>query len=602
MKRGLNQENSLPDPEFGGESSESARAIHYVVQKDTLMTYVSALEAQADPGIVSGSTIERKKMSTKTIYKRIALVAVAALGAGVLSVAPAFAGLGHVDVTAAIAGVSNTPSATATATGITGNQVIFTFEEDESAGAVLYVNTTGGTIVSGSATNSGNVAATGTSIANGATWTTGAGAGVGTFAVTAAAAGTQVITIQELDNSTGLYATIGTLTITWVAATSTDLASVSGYTQAIGTACDNTTASTTVAAVGYLDGTGIELCVVLKNASGAAYTRSTSISVVGNGIGKVNDNAVAATAGVVLGYQDYVIKGNALSGKASFTVTATTTNADGTTANTKTTVVPVVSNGDFTAITLANLESAIALSGAGAANEIDYAATDKDAQAAAVDLGTGATWYVESDKSTTAVTSTLPNNSSATVASAAAETIKASSGGSNDNGRATVTSGAAYEKLTIWVTKKNAAGTTITSNKVTVYVSTTSAKSVTVAAAKATTGGYTVTVTALSDPATTGTAYPVIDGEAITIGASAGVLSATTGTTGKAGNATFTYYEPQFSGTILMTATADTAVGTASLVITGGALDAVTALINSLVAKINALNKLVAKIQKKVKA
>jgi trimeric autotransporter adhesin len=34
-------------------------------------------------------TNERKKMSTKTIYKRIALVAVAALGAGVLSVAPA---------------------------------------------------------------------------------------------------------------------------------------------------------------------------------------------------------------------------------------------------------------------------------------------------------------------------------------------------------------------------------------------------------------------------------------------------------------------------------------------------------------------------------
>ena len=89
MKRGLNQENSLPDPEFGGESSESARAIHYVVQKDTLMTYEKGLFAQADPGIVSGSTIERKQMSTKTIYKRIALVAVAALGAGVLSVAPA---------------------------------------------------------------------------------------------------------------------------------------------------------------------------------------------------------------------------------------------------------------------------------------------------------------------------------------------------------------------------------------------------------------------------------------------------------------------------------------------------------------------------------
>jgi hypothetical protein len=55
------------------------------------MTYEKGLFAQADPGIVSGSTIERKKMSTKTIYKRIALVAVASLGAGVLSVAPASA-------------------------------------------------------------------------------------------------------------------------------------------------------------------------------------------------------------------------------------------------------------------------------------------------------------------------------------------------------------------------------------------------------------------------------------------------------------------------------------------------------------------------------
>jgi hypothetical protein len=89
MKRGLNKENSLPDPEFGRESSESARAIHYVVQKDTLMTYEKGLFAQADLRKLRGSTIERKIMSTKTIYKRIALVAVASLGAGLLSVAPA---------------------------------------------------------------------------------------------------------------------------------------------------------------------------------------------------------------------------------------------------------------------------------------------------------------------------------------------------------------------------------------------------------------------------------------------------------------------------------------------------------------------------------
>jgi hypothetical protein len=65
---------------------------YYSVTLKNQMTYVSVLEAQADPGIVSGSTIERKKMSTKTIYKRIALVAVAALGMGVLtSVSPASA-------------------------------------------------------------------------------------------------------------------------------------------------------------------------------------------------------------------------------------------------------------------------------------------------------------------------------------------------------------------------------------------------------------------------------------------------------------------------------------------------------------------------------
>ena len=540
-------------------------------------------------------------MSTKTSFKRIALVAVTALGAGVLSVAPANAGLGDIDVTAAILGVSDTPSDAATATGITGNQVIFTFEEEAANGAKLYVNTTGGTIVSGSATDSGSVAATGTSIANGATWTTGTGAGVGTFAVTSAAAGTQVVTIQSLSTSTGLYTTVGTLTVTWVAATSTDLGSVAGYTQAIGTTCDGTVAATTIGSVGYLDSTGIELCVVLKNAAGSAYTRSTAISVVGNGIGKVNDNAVAATAAVTAGYQEYVIKGNALSGKASFTVTATTTNADGTTSNTKTTVVPVISNGDFTAITLANLKSSIANSGA-TTGVIDYAATDKDAQAAAVDLGSGATWYVESDKGTSPVTSTATNNSSATVASAAADTITAATGASADAGRATVTAGATYEKLTIWVTKKNAAGATITSNKVTVYVSTTTAKTVTVAAAKATTGGYTVTVTALSDAATTGTAYPVIDGETVTLGASAGILSATSLTTGKTGNAQFTYYEPQLSGTVLMTAGADLAVGTASLVVANGSLDSITTLVNSLIAKINALNKLVIKIQKKVRA
>ena len=66
----------------GGEFDESARAIH---REDGLKTI------QAESGIVLESTIERKQMSTKTTFKRIALVTVAALGFGLMSVAPSSA-------------------------------------------------------------------------------------------------------------------------------------------------------------------------------------------------------------------------------------------------------------------------------------------------------------------------------------------------------------------------------------------------------------------------------------------------------------------------------------------------------------------------------
>ena len=52
-----------------------------------------ATHLKAEIGNVSISTTERKQMSTKTTFKRIALVAVAALGLGVLSVAPSKAAL-----------------------------------------------------------------------------------------------------------------------------------------------------------------------------------------------------------------------------------------------------------------------------------------------------------------------------------------------------------------------------------------------------------------------------------------------------------------------------------------------------------------------------
>jgi len=76
---------------FGWDFGSSARAMNQAGGKDSLMTYESVPTAQADLGKVSRSTTERKSMSTKTSIKRIALVAVAALGFGMVSTVPSHA-------------------------------------------------------------------------------------------------------------------------------------------------------------------------------------------------------------------------------------------------------------------------------------------------------------------------------------------------------------------------------------------------------------------------------------------------------------------------------------------------------------------------------
>ena len=92
----------------GGEFDSSARAMNRVKQVRLL---------QADLRIVRGSTIERKQMSTT--IKRVALVAVAALGLGVLSVAPSQA-VSQADtlaISATTAAIQTGETATATLTG-----------------------------------------------------------------------------------------------------------------------------------------------------------------------------------------------------------------------------------------------------------------------------------------------------------------------------------------------------------------------------------------------------------------------------------------------------------------------------------------------------
>ena len=96
----------------GGEFDSSARAMNRAEQVRLL---------QAEPRIVRGSTTERKQMSTKTTFKRIALVTVAALGFGVVSVVPsnAAAQLDSVAVSLASTTQDTTDTLTATASVVT---------------------------------------------------------------------------------------------------------------------------------------------------------------------------------------------------------------------------------------------------------------------------------------------------------------------------------------------------------------------------------------------------------------------------------------------------------------------------------------------------
>ena len=115
----------------GGECGAVARALHHEAQKvaltqneQTLISDEKAFLSQADLGKSSGSTfIERKQMSTKTSIKRIALVAVSALGFGLLSTMPAKAASGD-EGTYTVGGMT---AATVTATPVVGTAVAVNF-------------------------------------------------------------------------------------------------------------------------------------------------------------------------------------------------------------------------------------------------------------------------------------------------------------------------------------------------------------------------------------------------------------------------------------------------------------------------------------------
>jgi trimeric autotransporter adhesin len=611
MKRGLNKENSLPDPEFGGESSESARAIHYVVQKDTLMTYVSARFAQADPGIVSGSTIERKKMSTKTIYKRIALVAVAALGAGVLSVAPANAATyvnvfttDPAQVGAFVAADGNTSVQLSGA-----NNFVEVTVNDSGTDGVLTVS---GSTLSTSAT-------TGVSVSTDKLQAFQTAASV-VYSVPTKTAGTITLKWYRTANGATSADVTGLLTIT-VNDAANYLVSAAKSTSIIDNATGgytNATSDDTIAAVGFgvASAKVAQINVDLKNGLGTALGTGVTVAATISGSGLISGASAAArvaTRGSVTSTTTFDVFSDGTAGTGTITITVGTTVIATETVTFSGAPTKVVAAQNLQVTNGTAKLGAASFAASGASNgAVTLTVTDANGNPVTnVDGSTYGVVVTSSDKTiiSTATDSPVGNGKGAyaLTATAASSTVGKSA------------------TLTYAIVNVATEAVLATSAPVTFAVGGTTIASVALAFDKATYAPgekATITLTAKDKDG-----FAIADGARPIWAAAnvkfAGLLSSSslttapfsldetaTGTTLLGGKATATIFMPLTSGPVTVSAaTIPGVAGVAGSTITATAtvgsssdLSAITTLINSLIAKINALNKLVAKIQKKVRA
>ena len=259
----------------GGEFDSSARAMNRAEESNLL---------QAELRKFRGSTFERKQMSTT--IKRIALVAVAALGLGVMTSAPSNA-------------AASTGYGTLIGDSVAGQQEIggfaqITINYDDTITAVA---TSGvGSIVSAVATAGSDSATISAISANGTFTITDADAatdtGTVTVTLTSAVAGVQTLTMTPF-TATGGVGTAYTKTVTWVTSLSKNtykdsLVFLAGDTATVPSvrAADTNTASSATAAIvvpATLNTTQSKAAVWVKQfASGD----TTTVSTLATGKGK----------------------------------------------------------------------------------------------------------------------------------------------------------------------------------------------------------------------------------------------------------------------------------------------------------------------------
>jgi hypothetical protein len=290
------------------------------------MSYERALAVQADTRIVRGSTFERKQMSTT--IKRVALVAVAALSLGVLSVVPSTAAINQDTLTLSAVTAAQTTAETFTATSAVATLSFLGATGDSASVTAALVSGPAGNIAlpylrlteTASATIDGaHSTAVGTAIAPNTAVRVGAASGsavttvkfavyLGTSATAApTVAGTYVVRVTpaSLGASGSLLGAVAqTLTITVTTAAALDKTvsttvstSILNTGETVSATADATVSGSMTIAAGAQAGT---IVVALKNAAGSAVSSESYTASILSGPGVLGagtqDGAASHTA------------------------------------------------------------------------------------------------------------------------------------------------------------------------------------------------------------------------------------------------------------------------------------------------------------------
>ena len=590
------------------------------------MTYEKGLLAQADLRIVRGSTIERKKMSTKTLRKRVALTAVIALVTGLVSVAPANAVAGDWfdgGVTGGgVVTISGNVDQNASVTAVIDKYLTINhvFQGDSAS---YTMKSTGTGSLFGKLTLNGAGLNPLFEATNGLDETATNGLFTGleadddvTIKATSSTAGTQTITF--VPQTAGSTSVTSKLTITWVATATAALsaANTAVYAATTGTCAADLLTRTLVAAdkaakeiTSESVANGVDICVAAFDGAGSAATPD-SVTVIGSLGG--------GDTGIVVADNSPVAENDnpSIPGKAVYTVIITLDDA----------VVSKTVNVDFfdvvKTIGLENVTFAAAADGTVVGDITDTAVGERlafdsldRADAAENDIGTagsavgllslvgkdkngiladasgaGIDFTVDSDIVAGAPTGLSDAVASVVLADDVASGFDAAGVAdlANLGGNAVVViCGTSAEKLTITANGFDSDGADIKSSAVTFYC-----------AGSVDTISVTGTATAVTAKAVDASKYPVADGTSVTFAASNGSVVSPSSKLTSNGMASVTFIQTSSAANSSVSALVGSKSGTSAALAGSGSSS--SAQIKSLVKKINALTKLIAKIQKKL--